>query len=101
MDVKVVFALPHSQQQVALNVMPDCTVIQAVSLACQQGLDLSELGCDLSQAAVGIFGERVAHEHVLRSGDRVEIYRVLQQDPMEWRRKRAASEVTSLPSRRK
>lgn len=38
---------------------------------------------------VGIFGKKVALETELRSGDRVEIYRPLQMDPKEARRKRA------------
>lgn len=38
---------------------------------------------------LGIFAQRVSAQQVLRSGDRVEIYRPLQLDPMEARRRRA------------
>ena len=38
---------------------------------------------------LGIFAQRVSAEQVLREGDRVEIYRPLQLDPMDARRRRA------------
>lgn len=38
---------------------------------------------------LGVFGRRVKPDHVLRDGDRVEIYRPLLLDPMEARRRRA------------
>ncbi|MEO7072010.1 MAG: RnfH family protein [Rhodanobacter sp.] len=38
---------------------------------------------------LGVFAQRVEAEHVLQDGDRVEIYRPLQLDPMEARRRRA------------
>lgn len=38
---------------------------------------------------LGIFAQRVSPQHVLRAGDRVELYRPLQLDPMEARRRRA------------
>jgi len=41
-------------------------------------------------APLGIFGKAVKDSHILREGDRVEIYRPLQADPKEARRKRAA-----------
>ncbi|QDP71719.1 RnfH family protein [Legionella israelensis] len=39
--------------------------------------------------ALGVFGKQVSLEYVLRSGDRIEIYRPLALEPMERRRKRA------------
>ncbi len=41
-------------------------------------------------APLGIFGKAVKDDHILHDGDRVEIYRPLQADPKEARRKRAA-----------
>jgi len=38
---------------------------------------------------LGIFAQRVGAQQVLRDGDRVEIYRPLQLDPMAARRRRA------------
>ena len=41
-------------------------------------------------AGVGVFAEAVSPDHPLAEGDRVEIYRALQADPKETRRRRAA-----------
>lgn len=46
---------------------------------------------DLSCNRVGIFGRLVPLDSPLRDGDRVEIYRPLNADPKEVRRRRAAS----------
>lgn len=40
--------------------------------------------------ALGVFGRTVDGRHVLRAGDRVEIYRPLKIDPREARRRAAA-----------
>ena len=42
--------------------------------------------------AVGIFSRKVPLDHVLRDGDRIEIYRPLTADPKEMRRQRALKE---------
>jgi hypothetical protein len=47
------------------------------------GLDAAAVG-----AQVGVWGRRVPLETVLRDGDRVEMYRPLQCDPKESRRRR-------------
>lgn len=43
-------------------------------------------------AAVGLWGRVVAHDTVLRDGDRMEVYRALKVDPKEARRQRFASQ---------
>jgi uncharacterized protein len=43
---------------------------------------------DLASVTVGIWGRRVPLSHLLREGDRIEIYRGLQVDPKEARRLR-------------
>ena len=43
---------------------------------------------DLRRAKLGIFGRRVGLQHVLREGDRIEIYRELVADPKSARRNR-------------
>ncbi len=45
---------------------------------------------DLTRNPVGIYGERVRLDALVREGDRVEIYRALIADPKELRRARAA-----------
>ena len=44
---------------------------------------------------MGIFGKRVALDHPLAPGDRVEIYRPLAMDPKEARRRRATGQALS------
>ena len=46
---------------------------------------------DMNRNRVGIFGRLVQLDSPLRDGDRVEIYRPLNADPKEVRRRRAAS----------
>lgn len=101
MNISVVMAFPHSQQVSKLEVCEDCTARQAVQLAIEAGLDVDYEGFDVDQAPLGVFGIRVSDEALLGEGDRVEIYRGLEQDPMELRRKRAASEASRLSERRK
>ncbi|MEM8843722.1 MAG: RnfH family protein [Pseudomonadota bacterium] len=43
----------------------------------------------LQQNKVGVFGEIVSENYVLKEGDRIEIYRPLSMDPMQARRLRA------------
>ena len=42
-------------------------------------------------APLGIFGKAVKDSHILREGDRVEVYRALLIDPKENRRRKAAA----------
>ena len=46
---------------------------------------------DMNRNRVGIFGRLAQFDTPLRNGDRVEIYRPLNADPKEVRRRRAAS----------
>jgi hypothetical protein len=52
-------------------------------------------GFGTENQAVGIFGKRVALDHPLAEGDRVEIYRPLAMDPKEARRRRARANSSS------
>ncbi len=59
--------------------------------------------CDISQAdiaGVGVFGIRKPPDHVLKPGDRVELYRALTFDPMESRRRRAAHRNSGILKRK-
>lgn len=88
--VEVVYALPHRQWRVALRLPEGSTAAAAVAAA-----DLeSRVGSAVAwQGMLGIFGERVADDQPLKTGDRVEINRPLVHDPMEARRLRASGEL--------
>ena len=88
-DVEVAYALAHKQKIYSLQVEQGVTALEAVqrTSVCQ---DFE--GVDLESAKMGIFGQTIKApaDHILKAGDRVEIYRPLIADPKEVRRKRAA-----------
>ncbi len=84
--VEVVLAMPERQELVALTVAPGTTLAEAIILS---GVPEMFDGFEVDLANVGIFGNKVSPEQVLREGDRVEIYRPLIADPKEVRRQRA------------
>jgi uncharacterized protein len=51
-------------------------------------LDADFSAVDLEHSALGIFGKPIRPEHVLKDGDRIEIYRPLAADPKAARRAR-------------
>jgi hypothetical protein len=77
--VAVVTAFPGKQSVVALELPEGATVQDA----------LRKSGVAFDPRNVGIFGERVSPDARLADGDRVEVYRPLEIDPKEARRRRA------------
>ena len=82
--VEVVYALPHDQALIGLELQCGATARDA---AAHSGL-LERFPVAL-EWSIGIFGRIVDPETVLKSGDRVEIYRPLAAEPKEARRRRA------------
>jgi hypothetical protein len=85
--VEVVYALPLSQDWVKLELEPGATVRSAIE---QSGILARHPEIDPLTTQAGVFGRRANLDAPLREGDRVEIYRALQADPKEIRRRRAA-----------
>ncbi|MGK5036428.1 RnfH family protein [Janthinobacterium sp. LB3P118] len=85
--VQVCHALPDSTFLRSLSVPVGTTIEQAVA---QSGLLQAIPGIDLSINMVGIYGKKKPLDTVLHEHDRVEVYRCLQADPKEARRRRAA-----------
>lgn len=84
--VEVAFADPQRQILRAVEVAADATVADAI--------DASAIVRELPgfvAAGYGIFGRAAGLQTRLRDGDRVEIYRPLQIDPKQARRKRAGA----------
>jgi putative ubiquitin-RnfH superfamily antitoxin RatB of RatAB toxin-antitoxin module len=79
-SVEVVLALPERQTLRRLLLPEGSTVADALAAS----------GLDAGPGGVGVYGEVVPANTVLRDGDRVEIYRPLRADPKELRRLRAA-----------
>lgn len=89
MRVEVAYALPEKQKIIALEVEENCTVRNAVR---QSKISVFFPEVDLETVKVGIFGKAVRNpeEHVLKEGERVELYRELKVDPKQARANRAA-----------
>ena len=90
--IEIVHAGPEAQILASLELDPPASVADALRLA---AADPRFAGMDLQTATVGIFGIVVAREHMLATGDRIEIYRELAIDPKIARRRRARAEPIS------
>ena len=85
-SVELVFATPQKQLLLVLEVDHGETVADVISHAAigEQFPDMQ-----ISELAVGVWGKKVSRDYVVRDGDRIEVYRPLQIDPREARRKLA------------
>ncbi|MEL7298044.1 MAG: RnfH family protein [Pseudomonadota bacterium] len=80
--VEVIYATAAKQERVIRNVSPDATAREVVLAS---GLDQHFEQLDLSCVALGIWGEVISCDHRLNDGDRIELYRRLENDPREAR----------------
>ncbi len=85
-QVEVAYALPERAIQKVYPLRSPATVADALAAA---AADPDFAGIDLAAAPVGIFGTSARRDQPVRSGDRVEIYRPLANDPKTARRARA------------
>ena len=88
--VEVVLAMQNRVQRKMLTLSIGTQAREAVLVAQAQGVDFKNTGVLAESAPLGIYAERVDDDYVLADGDRLEVYRPLEQDPMELRRQRAA-----------
>lgn len=88
MQVEVAYATPQRQEIVPVEVKEGATMLEAVR---RSGIGDLFPGLDPENTDMGIFGKVVKSpgEHVLREGDRVELYRPLKIDPKQARVNRA------------
>ena len=94
LKIEVVYAEAHRQRRITLELPAGSSVGDALGRAVDQWrLELPE------DSGVGIFGEKVDLERLLKAGDRVEIYRPLILDPKEARRQRAQKQEKEQVSR--
>jgi len=82
----VAFAASDRQHLVTVEVPAGTTIAGAMELCRRQAL-LPEAA--FAYPDLGVFGNRASASRVLEPGDRVEIYRPLEVDPKEARRRRA------------
>ena len=85
MKIEVVFAKPHAALIAVMRLNAGAIVSDAIKeLKNLNGFD----SLIISENSYGIFGQEVGLDERLKEGDRLEIYRPLQCDPKELRRKR-------------
>lgn len=87
--IEVAYAAPDKQVLLGLSVRQGTSVAEGIEQSAIQD-EFPELKMDLK--VVGIFSRKVPLDHLLREGDRIEIYRPLMADPKEMRRQRALKE---------
>lgn len=85
--VEVAWAEPRRQFLRALELPAGATIAEAIAAS---GIE-AECGIDASALDSGIWSTPASRDTHLRDGDRVELYRPLQVDPKEARRRRAAA----------
>ena len=88
---------PERQTLLKLDVAGGTTVGRALAVSAILTLHPE---IDLVKQRVGIFGQFVENDHVLESGDRIEIYRPLVADPKASRHARVAKKRAERDSDR-
>jgi len=84
--VEVVYVAAQDQRLIELSMTSGTTIAQAIEAS---GVLREFPEIDLTSNRVGVFGRLVRLDDRVQEGDRVEIYRPLQADPKEARRRRA------------
>ena len=92
--VEVAYGTAEKQRIIPLQVPSGTTALEA---ARQSGIAEEFAGLDLERSPMGVFSRPLngkrnppPDQYILQEGDRLEIYRPLQIDPMQARRRRAA-----------
>lgn len=94
--VSAVYALANRQVVLEFEVDEGTSARQAALLS---GLQEYFNDLDLAAISLGVFGESVDDDYVMQAGDRLELYRELEMDPMELRRQRATATAGQTKSR--
>lgn len=92
MEIEVAYATPQKQALIRVEAPEGCTVAEALELS---GIRERFPQIQIKAGQVGVFSQKVALDHRLRPGDRVEIYRPLIADPKEMRKQRALRDAGS------
>ncbi len=87
--VSVVYATAKLQTIVELQVARGTNAIELFEMARLSETHVELDSVEVERIELGIFGQKVSHDHLLEDGDRVEVYRALKADPKEVRRQLA------------
>lgn len=83
--IEVAYARPDKQIVIPLGVAAGSSAEQAINAS---GILEQFPEIDLRQQKIGIFGQVCSLDKTVNTGDRIEIYRSLPQNPMDARRER-------------
>ena len=86
-EIEIAYARPEVQRVITLHVQAGITARAALL---QSGLADEFPQIDAAGCPIGVFGKPVGDDHVLGAGDRLEVYRSLEMEPREARRRLAA-----------
>ena len=89
-EIQVVFATCSRQVMIGLEVAEGTTIAESVD---QSGIRAQFPAEDINQVKFGIWNKVRSSNEVVSEGDRVEIYRPLEADPKEARRRRAQQDT--------
>ena len=89
-EIQVVFGTCSRQVMIGLEVAEGTTIAESVD---QSGIKAQFPAEDISQVKFGIWNKVRSSNEVVSEGDRVEIYRPLEADPKEARRRRAQQDT--------
>ena len=89
-EIQVVFGTCSRQVMIGLEVAEGTTIAEALE---QSGIRAQFPAEDISQLKFGIWNKVKSSNVVVSEGDRVEIYRPLEVDPKEARRRRAQQDT--------
>ena len=97
--VEIALATPDRQALIEVEVDSGATVADVIA-ASRIGQQFPDL--DIDCMAAGVWGKVLPRDHAVRDGDRVELYRPLEADPRDARRRRASVGLTmgQAPERR-
>ena len=84
--IELAYATPERQLLLSVAVAAGTTAREAI---CHPALAAAFPAVDFGNCPVGVWGQPVADDHILKSGDRVEGYRPLEHDPRDARRELA------------
>ncbi len=85
-SVTVAYATPEKQLELPVELDAHCTIVLAIK---KSGILTRFPEIPFPNIEVGIWGRRMPLDGLIKAGDRIEIYRPLQIDPKEARRRRS------------
>ena len=97
LSVEVVFATADRQELLEVDLAPGATVADAIR---ESGIAKRFRDVDLDELPTGIWGRLVSRSQPVEQGDRVEIYRPLDIDPRDARRRLAQEGSTMSADQR-